>query len=110
MIADQLKIKHTLYFGMRITWGIRWVRPQYSTHNKIHGFWFTTMLTLTPPISPDSSCQKKWAVQIEHPPYSPDFNPDFFLFPRIKLALKGKGFDELNVTRLLNPIPNEDFS
>jgi hypothetical protein len=29
-----------------------------------------------------------------HPPYSPDLAPcDFFLFPKIKLKLKGRGFD-----------------
>ncbi|GFW45457.1 mariner Mos1 transposase [Trichonephila clavipes] len=43
--------------------------------------------------------------QSEHYPYSPDLNPsDFFLFRRLKLALKGKKFDDipdvhLNMTR-----------
>ncbi|GFW81087.1 histone-lysine N-methyltransferase SETMAR [Trichonephila clavipes] len=54
-------------------------------------------------------------VQIEHPPYSPDLNPsNFFPFPRLRLALKGKRFDDIpdiqrNVTRPLNSIPKEDF-
>ncbi|GFV86608.1 histone-lysine N-methyltransferase SETMAR [Trichonephila clavipes] len=58
---------------------------------------------------------KKGAVQIEHPPFSPDLNsPDFFLFPRLKLALKRKRFDDIpdiqrNATRLLNSISKEDF-
>ncbi|GFV65664.1 histone-lysine N-methyltransferase SETMAR [Trichonephila clavipes] len=58
---------------------------------------------------------KKGRVQIEHPSFSPDLNPsDFFQFPRLKLALKGKRFDnisdiQLNVTRLLNSISKEDF-
>ncbi|GFU79676.1 histone-lysine N-methyltransferase SETMAR [Trichonephila clavipes] len=58
---------------------------------------------------------KKRVEQIEYLPYSSDLNPsDFFLFPRLKLALKGKRFDDIpdiqrNVTRLLNSIPNEDF-
>ncbi|GFX24036.1 histone-lysine N-methyltransferase SETMAR [Trichonephila clavipes] len=58
---------------------------------------------------------KKREVQIEHPPYSPDLNPpEFFLFPRLKLALKGKRFNDIpdiqrNVTRLLNSIPKEGF-
>jgi hypothetical protein len=31
---------------------------------------------------------------IPHPPYSPDTAPcDFFLFPKIKLKLKGRRFD-----------------
>ncbi|GFX30391.1 histone-lysine N-methyltransferase SETMAR [Trichonephila clavipes] len=52
---------------------------------------------------------KKQMVQTEHAPFSPDFNPpDFFLFPRFKLVLKGKRFDEIsdiqrNVKWLLNP-------
>ncbi|GFV15922.1 hypothetical protein TNCV_3780671, partial [Trichonephila clavipes] len=39
--------------------------------------------------------------QIEHPPYSPDFNSssDFFLFPRPKLALKGKRFGNIPETQ-----------
>ncbi|GFW17242.1 hypothetical protein TNCV_1957131 [Trichonephila clavipes] len=33
----------------------------------------------------------KGAVQIEYPPFTPDLNPpDFFLFLRLTLALKGK--------------------
>ncbi|GFX50168.1 histone-lysine N-methyltransferase SETMAR [Trichonephila clavipes] len=58
---------------------------------------------------------KKGVVEIEHPPFSPDLNlPDFFPFPRLKLALKGKRFDDIsdiqrNVTRLLSSIPKEDF-
>ncbi|GFU07472.1 histone-lysine N-methyltransferase SETMAR [Trichonephila clavipes] len=55
---------------------------------------------------------KKGAVQILQPP---DLDPpDIFLFPRFKLALKGKRFDDIphiqrNVTRHLNSIPKEDF-
>ncbi|GFU96276.1 histone-lysine N-methyltransferase SETMAR [Trichonephila clavipes] len=58
---------------------------------------------------------KKRVEKVEHPPYSPDLHfPDFFLFPRFKLALKGKRFDDIpdiqrNVTRLLNSILKEDF-
>ncbi|GFX45446.1 histone-lysine N-methyltransferase SETMAR [Trichonephila clavipes] len=41
-------------------------------------------------------------------------SPEFFLFPRLKLALKGRKFVDIpqiqrNVTRLLNSIPKEDF-
>jgi hypothetical protein len=33
---------------------------------------------------------------IPHPPYSPDLAPcDFFLFPKIKLNLKGRRFDTI---------------
>ncbi|GFU58507.1 uncharacterized protein TNCV_697661 [Trichonephila clavipes] len=59
--------------------------------------------------------RKKKVEQIEHPSYSPDLNPsDFFLLIRVKLALKGKRFDNIpeiqrNGTRLLISIQNEDF-
>jgi hypothetical protein len=33
---------------------------------------------------------------IPHPPYSPDLAPcDFFLFPKLKLKLKGRRFDTI---------------
>jgi hypothetical protein len=33
---------------------------------------------------------------IPHPPHSPDLAPcDFFLFPKIKLKLKGRRFDAI---------------
>jgi histone-lysine N-methyltransferase SETMAR len=33
-------------------------------------------------------------ITLPHPPYSPDLAPcDFFLFPKIKLQLKGRRFD-----------------
>ncbi|GFT67228.1 uncharacterized protein TNCV_783701 [Trichonephila clavipes] len=92
MIADELQINRESvrqiifpYLGMRKTWGIR------------------------------RFLAKKGVGQIEHPPYSPHLNPpDFFLFPRLKFALKGKRFDDIpdiqrNVTKLLNSIPKEDF-
>ncbi|GFV45938.1 hypothetical protein TNCV_1977741 [Trichonephila clavipes] len=43
----------------------------------------------------------RFGEQIEHPPYSPDFNSssDFFLFPRPKLALKGKRFGNIPETQ-----------
>ncbi|GFW56518.1 histone-lysine N-methyltransferase SETMAR [Trichonephila clavipes] len=54
-------------------------------------------------------------MQIEHPPYWLDLDPlDFFPFPRLKIAVKGKRFHDIpdiqrNVARFLNPIPKEDF-
>ncbi|GFU27258.1 hypothetical protein TNCV_1694181 [Trichonephila clavipes] len=90
------------------------VRP--STHNKDNGLLFMTMLALTQPMSSNSSWQKKGErLQIERPPFSPNINPpDFFQFPRLKLALKGKRLDDIfdiqrNVTRLLNFISKENF-
>jgi hypothetical protein len=52
---------------------------------------------------------------VPHPPYSPDLAPcDFFLFPRIKMKLEGRGFDDvdtikMNTTRELNMLSREDF-
>jgi len=35
---------------------------------------------------------------IPHPPYSPDLEPcDFFLFPKMKLKLKGRRFDTTEI-------------
>jgi histone-lysine N-methyltransferase SETMAR len=37
---------------------------------------------------------------VPHPPYSPDLAPcDFFLFPRIKMKLKGRRFDEVDTIK-----------
>ena len=53
---------------------------------------------------------------INHPPYSPDLAPaDFFLFPRLKIALKGTHFEDLydiqeSVTKTLQTILAEAFS
>ncbi|GFU93202.1 hypothetical protein TNCV_4217281 [Trichonephila clavipes] len=74
------------------------------------------MLALAQLILSNSSWQKKVVVQIEYPPYSPDIDPpDFFLFPLLKPALRGKGFamfltsNEKKMTKLLNSISKEDF-
>lgn len=41
-----------------------------------------------------------------HPPYSSDLAPnDFFLFPKIKIHIKGQHFDDI-----LDNIPKKDFS
>jgi hypothetical protein len=49
-----------------------------------------------------------------HPPYSPDLSPcDYFLFPKLKLPLKGRLFEDVQdiqgaVTSSLRAIPEED--
>ena len=51
----------------------------------------------------------------EHPPYSPDLAPcDFFLFPKIKSALKGTRFESVDTvkakaTQLLNSLTQDDL-
>jgi len=52
---------------------------------------------------------------LEHAPYSPDLAPcDFFLFPKIKSALKGIRFESMEEVKrksakLLNALTKEDF-
>ena len=59
---------------------------------------------------------QKQVATLNHPPYSPDLSPpDYFLFPKVKLQLKGARFDTIEeiqkaVTNQLNKIRAEDFS
>jgi hypothetical protein len=52
---------------------------------------------------------------ISHPPYSPDLAPcDFFLFPKIKLKLKGRQFDTIEEIQsesqsVLDTLTENDF-
>jgi histone-lysine N-methyltransferase SETMAR len=54
-------------------------------------------------------------VVILHPPYSPDLaSHDFFLFPKMKLKLKGCRFDnfeemETESQRMLDTLTDNDF-
>ena len=54
-------------------------------------------------------------VQLRQPLYSPDIAPcDFWMFPKLKMALKGKWFDDIetiqsNATRELKAIPKSAF-
>jgi histone-lysine N-methyltransferase SETMAR len=58
----------------------------------------------------------KTSHSIEPTPCSPDLSPpDYFLFPKVKLQLKGARFDTIEgiqkaVTDQLNKISAEDFS
>ena len=53
-------------------------------------------------------------TELEHPPYSPDLAPcDFFLFPKIKSALKGTRFESVDAVKakameLMNKL-SEDY-
>ena len=53
--------------------------------------------------------------QLRQPPYSPEIAPcDFWMFPKLKMALKGKRFDDIetiqsNATRELKAIPKYAF-
>ena len=53
-------------------------------------------------------------ITCPHPPYSPDLAPcDFFLFPKMKLKLKGRRFDGLEIQResqnVLGTLREQDF-
>jgi hypothetical protein len=58
---------------------------------------------------------QKQVTILQHLPYSPDLAPvDHFLFPKVKLQLKGARFDTITaiqkaVTDKLQAIPTEDF-
>jgi len=53
---------------------------------------------------------------LHHAPYSPDLTPpDYFLFPKLKMDLKGNHFAYIKafqktVTEILKNIPETDFS
>ncbi len=59
---------------------------------------------------------KKNVTVLHHPPYSPDLAPaDYFLFPRLKIHLKGHRFHDVSaiqkaVTCDLKVIPVSDFA
>jgi [histone H3]-lysine36 N-dimethyltransferase SETMAR len=58
---------------------------------------------------------KRGVAVLPHPPYSPDLAPaDYFLFPKIKAALKGKRFVDVlsiksDVTGQLKAVPDQAF-
>ena len=57
---------------------------------------------------------RKQVCVLNHQPYSPDLSPsDYFLFPKLKLPLKGHLFEDVQdiqraVTSSLRAIPQED--
>jgi len=56
---------------------------------------------------------RKQVCVLHYPPYSPDLSPcDYFLFPKLKLPLKGRLFEDVEdiqaaVTSSLRSIPQE---
>jgi transposase len=58
---------------------------------------------------------KKSIMKLDYPPYSPDLAPcDFWLFPKLKTALKGNRFLDIadiqgHATTILQSIPEEEF-
>ena len=58
---------------------------------------------------------KKPICVIDYPPYSPDISPyDYFLFPKLKTAMKGAFYDDVPtiqsaVTQVLKNSPKTEF-
>ena len=91
---------------------IRSVWPEYSSP----GSWF--LLHDNVPVHRVFAVQeflaRKQVCVLHHPPYYPDLSPcDYFLFPKLKLPLKGRLFEDVQdiqaaVTSSLRAIPQED--
>ena len=92
---------------------IRRVRPEYSAPAS----WF--LLHDNAPVYRAVAVQeflaRKQVCVLHHPPYSPDLFPcDYFLFPKLKLPLKGRLFEDVQdiqaaITLSLQAIPQEDM-
>lgn len=103
------------YLGVltRLLARINRVRPEY----KEQGSW-----SLLHDNAPAHKCKivraflaKRGVVVLDHPPYSPDLAPaDFWLFPKLKLAMKGERYSSIKdiqdaVTDILKGVPKEGF-
>ena len=99
-------------FYLSVLERLRRVRPEYSAP----GSWF--LLHDNAPVHRAVAVQeflaRKQVCVLHHPPYSPDLSPcDYFLFPKLKLPLKGRLFEDVQdnqaaVTSSLRAIPQED--
>lgn len=97
----------------RLVHRIRRIRPEY----KEPGSW--SLLHDNAPSHTANLVQKFLARNqisvISHPPYSPDISPpDYFLFPKLKIPMKGHFFEDVPAiqkacTEHLKSIPVKDF-
>ena len=91
---------------------IRRVRPEYSAL----GSWFLLHdnALVHWAVAVQEFLARKQVCVLNHPPYSPDLSPcDYFLFPKLKLPLKGRLFEDVQdikgvVTSNLQAIPQEN--
>ena len=98
----------------RLLQRINRVRPQYARH----GHWTLLHDNARPhtALLVQRFLTTKGVVSLKHPPYSPDLSPpDFFLFPKVKSALKGHRFADIsdiqhNVTTQLKAISKDEYA
>lgn len=90
------------------------VRPEYQEGKQLF-----LLHDNAPPHKTVKVCEfltKKQICVIRHPSYSPDLSPcDYFLFPKLKLAMKGVFYDDVPaiqaaVTQVLKNIPLNDLA
>ena len=92
---------------------IHLIRPEYSAP----GSWFLLRdnALVHRAVAVQEFLARNQVCVLNHPPYSPDLSPcDYFLFPKLKLPLKGRLFEDVQniqgaVTLSLRAIPQEDI-
>ena len=73
---------------------IRHVRPKYSAPGS--WFLFHDKAPVHQAVAVQEFLARKQVCVLNHPPYSPDLYPcDYFLFPKLKLPLKGRLFEDV---------------
>ena len=87
-----------------------WVKNRY-----VHVFSTSVKCTTSQDQRVNEFLMKKQICVIDHPPYSPDLSPcDYFLFPKLKTAMKGAYYDDVPIiqataTQVLKNIPKTEF-
>ncbi|UYV68153.1 hypothetical protein LAZ67_5003210 [Cordylochernes scorpioides] len=91
-------INQEVYLGImrRLREAVRLKRPERWQNND----WILHVDNARPPTAHVvlQFLAKHSTIQIPHPPYSPDLAPnDFFLYPKLKMKLKGRKFDNVDM-------------
>ncbi|KAL7726506.1 hypothetical protein ACLKA6_001128 [Drosophila palustris] len=119
-IKSKIKVMLTVFFDIRGVVHSQFL-PEGQTVNK--EYYLGVMRRLRENVRrkrPDLWRNNSWILHImqniiEQPPYSPDMAPcDFFLFPKLKLPLRGTRFESIediktNSQRELKAIPEYSF-